>query len=111
VSYTLIDTARRIRNRVDLYDACAAGKDPKDLQGSVGTNNRTCSEVLSCFSSKASAVPAWCEPEGWSTSFAVPALKYSDLDRIEAMLIMMQDMIDLTGHYAWRVPGYMDGGD
>jgi len=24
------------------------------------------------------------------------------------MLIMMQDMIDIAGHYQWRVPGYLE---
>jgi hypothetical protein len=104
ISYALIDNARRIRNRLDLVLACLDGKETKSLEGTLGTNNRTCAEVSGCY---ASNPPDWCEAEGWDASFALPAVRYADLDRIEAMLIMMQDMIDLAGHYAWRVPGYL----
>jgi hypothetical protein len=106
ISYQLVDTARRIRNRIDLSTACLKNQDPKGLLGSLGTNNRTCAEVTPCFGKNP---PAYCESEGWDSSFSLEALKYRDLDRIEAMLIMMQDMIDLAGHYAWRVPGYFGG--
>jgi hypothetical protein len=105
VSYALADKGRRIRNRIDLYDACARGRDPGGLLGSAGTYDRSCAEVLSCFGSKARA--DWCDAEGWDTSFALGPYKYSGLDRIEAMLIMMQDMVDIAGHYQWRVPGYL----
>ena len=38
----------------------------------------------------------------------LPSLSWNDVERVEAMLIMMQDMIDLAGHYAWRTPGYLE---
>jgi len=104
ISYALVDRGRQIRNRLDLAMACLDGKDTTDLVGKVGTHNRTCTDIVNCYSA---VTPAWCAEEGWDSSFALPALRYHDLDRIEAMLIMMQDMIDLAGHYAWRVPGYL----
>jgi hypothetical protein len=109
ISYRLIDNARKIRNRVELVTACIKQKDPGDLINAPGTFKRTCPEVRSCFGP--TAAPAWCEEEGWESSYALDMLKWTDVERAEAMLIMMQDMIDLAGHYAWRTPGFLDGGD
>jgi hypothetical protein len=106
ISYALVDNGRRIRNRLELATACLKGKDPKPFQGTLGTNNRSCAEITPCFEKNP---PAYCAAEGWDGAFALDAIKYRDLDRIEAMLIMMQDMIDLAGHYAWRVPGFLGG--
>ncbi len=108
VSYALVDNGRKISNRIALVDACLAGKDTTALEGAVGTYKRTCTEVKACYSNSSNR-PTWCDKEGWSSSFTLNAVKYRDLDRIEAMLIMMMDMIDLAGHYAWRVPGYLSG--
>jgi len=51
--------------------------------------------------------PAYCDQEGWDGLFTYDGLAWRDVERVEAMLIMMQDMIDLAGHYAWRTPGYL----
>jgi len=104
ISYTLVKNASEIRNRLDLAVACIDGTDTTGLVGKPGTHNRTCADINMCYSNNAAA---WCEPEGWSSSFSLPSVRYADLDRIEAMLIMMQDMIDIAGHYSWRVPGYL----
>jgi hypothetical protein len=104
ISYALVDNGQRIRNRLDLSMACLEGKDSTPFEGKIGTHNRTCADINVCF---ASNPPDWCGEEGWDSSFALPAMRYHNLDRIEAMLIMMQDMIDIAGHYQWRVPGYL----
>lgn len=53
--------------------------------------------------------PEWCEQEGWDPAYVLlPTIAWREVDRVEAMLIMMQDMIDLAGHYAWITPGYLD---
>jgi hypothetical protein len=104
VSYALADNGRQIKNRINLVVACLEGKDTTDLVGKIGTHNRTCADINMCYGANPSS---WCEPEGWDSAYALPSLRYHDLDRIEAMLIMMQDMIDLAGHYQWRVPGYL----
>jgi hypothetical protein len=103
VSYQLVDKGRRIANRVRMVQACDNGEEPE--LGAIGTHDRTCAEVMACFSNNA---PAYCDPEGWESLYLYPSLAWRDLDRVEAMLIMMQDMIDLAGHYAWRTPGYLD---
>jgi hypothetical protein len=109
VSYALVDNGMRIKNRINLYDACYDGTSTKDLEGKPGTFKRTCTEIKACYGNSSSR-PAYCDKEGWSSGFALSAVKYRDLDRIEAMLKMMQDMVDLAGHYQWRVPGYLNGG-
>jgi hypothetical protein len=106
ISYALIDNGRRIRNRIDLVDACLEGADTKELEGVLGTHGRSCAEVMQCYNNNGTK-PEWCDSEGWDSGFTLKAVKYRDLDRIEAMLIMMQDMIDIAGHYQWRVPGFL----
>jgi hypothetical protein len=104
VSYALVDNARRITNRIKLVDACLAGLPTAALENTPGTHGRTCDQVKLCYDG---ARQAWCDQEGWDSSFTLDALKYRAVDRAEAMLIMMQDMVDIAGHYAWRVPGYL----
>ena len=106
ISYQLALNGRKIRNRIDFAAVCDAGKTPDShLQTAVG---HTCAEVLCCYYNNTgcpATTPAFCDAEGWDWSYIYPSdLKYSDLDRVEAMLIMMQDMIDVAGHYQWRVP-------
>jgi len=80
---------------------CLAGDEPDPhLVAAVG--NRTCDEVLDncyyCLDPDCELPPPdWCHAESWDRDTY-------DLDRIEAMLIMMQDMIDLAGHYQWITP-------
>ncbi len=108
VSYALVDNAARITNRIKLVDACLAGKPTAALEGKKGTHKRTCAEIKSgCYESSRQA---FCDSEGWDSNFTLDALKYRAVDRIEAMLIMMQDMVDIAGHYSWRIPGYLSGG-
>ncbi|MFH2008393.1 MAG: zinc-dependent metalloprotease [bacterium] len=104
VSYTLVDKARRVSNRIRMYQACDAG-DPVTI-GLPGTFGRDCAQVMSCYTG--ANTPAYCDVEGWDSLFSLPSLAWRDVERAEAMLIMMQDMIDLAGHYAWRTPGYLD---
>jgi hypothetical protein len=103
ISYQMVDKARRLANRIRMIQACDAGESPE--LGKIGTHNRNCEEVLACFTNNA---PDYCDPEGWDSIYLYDTLAWRDLDRVEAMLIMMQDMIDLAGHYAWRTPGYLD---
>ena len=106
ISYALVDNGRRIANRIALVSACLNGGRTDGLFETPGTFGRSCEEVRSCYDPR-ETVPPYCEAEGWSATLQLESLKYRDLDRIEAMLIMMQDMVDLAGHYAWRVPGYL----
>ena len=106
ISYQLAQNGRKIRNRIDFAAVCDAGKTPDShLQTAVG---HTCDEVLCCYYNNTgcpATTPPFCADEGWDWSYLYPTdLKYSDLDRVEAMLIMMQDMIDVAGHYQWRIP-------
>jgi hypothetical protein len=103
IAYDLCAAGARIRDRLAAYDGCLNGIEPPgDLRDRV---NRSCAEILACYG--AGATPDYCGPEGWDSLYSLEALKYRDLDRIEAMLIMMQDMVDLAGHYQWRTPGYL----
>ncbi|MBM4397200.1 MAG: hypothetical protein FJ087_16140 [Deltaproteobacteria bacterium] len=104
ISYRLVQNGRRIRQRIDMVAACDAEVEPPaGLAEAVG---RTCDEVLSCYycMDEACTMPDWCGPDGWDWTYLYPGWKWSGLDRIEAMLIMMQDMIDLAGHYQWEAP-------
>jgi len=85
---------------------CAWPPLPEDLAGRI--HHEDCGEIIACLSSF--GAPGYCEPEGFDPVYSLDlgALKYRDVDRIEAMLIMMQDMIDLAGHYQWRIPGYLE---
>jgi hypothetical protein len=114
ISYRLAQNGKRIRDRIDMTMACDAwaweeGPEPDaHLVSAVG---RTCDEVLCCFYAMDGCpadVPEWCEPEGWDWQYLYPDMRYGNLDRIEAMLIMMQDMIDLAGHYQWWVPSVLE---
>ena len=69
---------------------------------------RACDEVLECYNPFTRSKPEYFDAEGWDILFLYNGFKYRNLDRIEAMLTMMQDMIDIAGHYQWRVPGYLE---
>ena len=101
VSFAMVSKGRDIANRIKMAQTCNEGGIP--TLGLPGTYNRTCAEVTPCYGG---TPPSYCDPEGWDSLFSIPILAYRDLDRVEAMLIMMQDMIDLAGHYAWYTPGY-----
>jgi hypothetical protein len=103
ISFALASKGRDIANRIRMAQVCNEGGTP--TLGLPGTHNRTCAEVTPCYGTNP---PSYCEPEGWDSLFIYPILAYRDLDRVEAMLIMMQDMMDLAGHYAWYTPGYLD---
>jgi len=107
ISYELVRQAEGIMNRYAFLQACAIDAEP--VQG-WGTFGRSCDEVTTgCGGYR---TEDWCEQEGWISSFDYndypDGIKYQDVDRIEAMLIMAQDMIDIAGHYAWRVPGVLE---
>ncbi len=72
----------------------------------MGTFGRDCAEVALCYTG--GSTPDYCDVEGWDSGYTLDAVAWRIPDRVEAMLIMMQDMIDLAGHYAWRTPGYLD---
>jgi hypothetical protein len=115
ISYDIVDKAQRVSNRIRFVQACleaevpTSGGNPPEPSTLIGTYNRTCEEILAqCYGDRAQA--PFCVAEGWDSLFATDITAYSwrSVDRAEAMLIMMQDMIDLAGHYAWHTPGYMD---
>lgn len=108
IAYDLVSYGRDIMDRIRFLEACAAREEPRE--GTPGTYGRTCDEVQrGCGGYR---VQDWCASEGWSSVMGVIDLpgsfKYRDVDRVEAMLIMMQDMVDIAGHYAWRVPGILE---
>ena len=104
VSFDLVSRGRDIANRIKMVQTCNEGGTP--TLGLPGTHGRDCAGVMACYGN--TSTPSYCDPEGWDSLYLYPILAYRDLDRIEAMLIMMQDMIDLAGHYAWYTPGYLD---
>jgi len=106
VSYQLVDKGRRVSNRIRMSQDCDNGVNPSDYEGTVGTFGRDCAEVMLCYTG--SNAPDYCDEENWDGSFLYPSLGWRVPNRVEAMLIMMQDMVDLAGHYAWRTPGYLD---
>ena len=84
-----------------MVQGCDAGEpEPTDPNELIGTYGRTCDEVNACMGGNAGP---YCDEEGWDSLYLYPTLGNRDLDRVEAMLIMMQDMVDIAGHYAWRV--------
>jgi hypothetical protein len=108
ISYDTVGKAQRVSNRIRFVQACLDEQTP-DPSTLIGTYNRTCEEVLAqCYGDAAQA--QFCVEEGWDSLFAtdVTAYAWRDVDRAGTMLIMMQDMIDLAGHYAWQTPGFMD---
>jgi hypothetical protein len=107
ISYPMVLRGQGLKNRMDLMNGCNEGlPEPTDPAKLVGTFGRNCTEILACANS--ATPPAYCDQENWDGIFLYPSLGTRDLDRIEAMLIMMQDMIDLAGHYAWYTPGYLE---
>jgi len=128
ISYRLVKNGALMRQKIDLVDYCydtalqtTCAKDPADMTAEeiaqcakmTDLNTklaRTCDEVKACYCSSQFCPPdpTYCEAERWDSLYNIDSLKYSDLERVEAMLIMMQDMVDLAGHYAWRVPGFLE---
>lgn len=109
ISYELVKSGQKIKAQTTFVEVCQKGQTPsQEILDLVG---RTCNEVLSnCYCNFLTCPPApdWCDIEGWDALYMYDAFKYRNLDRVEAMLIMMQDMIDIAGHFAWRAPGYLD---
>lgn len=105
VAYQLVDKGRRISNRIRMAQNCDNGIIPSGYEGKPGTHGRDCADIAACYGG---SDPEWCEVEGWDSGFTLNAVAWRDPNRVEAMLIMMQDMVDLAGHYAWRTPGYLD---
>ncbi|MGB9601049.1 MAG: hypothetical protein ACPL7I_10895, partial [Myxococcota bacterium] len=113
ISYQLVSNGRWINNHLAYYTACNNGEVPsQELRTEMNKNcndwESCCSDVLDCYNPWLNPKPEYCDAEGWDILFMYDGFKYRNLDRIEAMLIMMQDMIDIAGHYQWRVPGYLE---
>lgn len=114
ISYQLVSNGRWINNHLAYYTACINDEVPsEELRTEMNKNcndwDSCCLDVLSdCYNPFSRTRPEYCDAEGWDTLFMYDGFKYRNLDRIEAMLMMMQDMIDIAGHYAWRVPGFLE---
>lgn len=128
ISYQLIKNAALIRKKIDLVGYCSnaalkatcdkaeAEMTPEEIEQCAPVKalntelGRTCDEVLACYCNSmfCPPSPAHCNDEHWDGIYNIDSLKFMEVERVEAMLIMMQDMIDLAGHYAWRVPGFLE---
>ena len=106
IAYQLVSNGHSINTHLAYFTACFNNEEPSDeLKKEI---SRPCDEVLECYNPFVRPSPDYCEAEGWDILFLYDGFKYRNLDRVEAMLIMMQDMIDIAGHYQWRVPGYLE---
>ena len=106
ISYDMVRYASEIMDRIEFLEACESGEE--ELQGGPGTHGRTCLEVFrACFGNRPDLHP-WCDEEGWRVISTLDAFKYREVERIEALLIMMQDMVDIAGHKRWRTPGILE---
>lgn len=108
ISFDLVKRGQEIRERFEYVRACM-GENPENkdlLKDKPSIHQRTCDDLIKCYPQEGEPAD-WCAVEGWDTSFNDLNANLSQhyaLNRIEAMLIMMQDMVDLVGHYNWRLP-------
>jgi hypothetical protein len=114
ISYQMAKEGARINLEIRVAEYCEntlpiawSGPLPAPLAAEVGID--TCESVMACFGSPPYPAGSPCEGGVWSVLMYYGGdFRYRDLDRIEAMLIMMQDMVDLAGHNQWRTPGYLE---
>jgi hypothetical protein len=117
ISYEMVSIGRRIEKKLKFLQDCYTGVLPDTATysfefpyGSGKQVTRSCSEVVDCVTRTLTVMqPDYCAPEDWNSLYVsgLDNWTYSDLDRIEAMLIMMQDMVRLVGHmnWPWETPG------
>ncbi len=108
ISYEMVRHAAEIMDRINFLEFCEENPADEEYEGGAGTHGRTCKEVMrGCFGNRRQ-FNEWCDEERWDSLLMLGAFKYREVERIEALLIMMQDMIDVAGHQAWRVPGVLE---
>lgn len=113
ISYKMAKQGTRIKAQGQAVDYCKSnlwsGPIPANLLAKLPQVDpgRICDDVYSCFFYQQTP-PEYCEPEGWDSTYLLDFVRTRYLDRIEALLIMMQDMIDLGGHQQWRVPSFLE---
>jgi hypothetical protein len=113
ISYKLAKQGIRIKAQGQAVDYCKqnlwSGPIPANLLAKLPQVDpgRVCDDVYSCFFYQQTP-PDYCVPEGWDSTYLLDFVRTRYIDRIESILIMMQDMIDIGGHQQWRVPSFLE---
>jgi len=103
IAYDMVRQGSDIMDRINFLEDCEDDPQDETLEGGPGTHGRTCKEVnQGCFGNRRRD---WCDQEGWDSILTLGAFKYRQVERIEALLIMMQDMVEIAGHQGWWSPG------